>query len=565
MGILWIAGIFAAAILYFLLNKWYQDKKLVKKIDTEWSSNERRSGVDIVQASHYFELWKESNSASITMDNATWNDLEMSAVYRRMDHCQSMLGRQVLYRMLHTPEGNSEDLSHYNEIMDFMLEKKEIRNKLQLLLNRMNSDHMWYVSQIFMKDLPGKVAMPFLFKITPFLAVCCILVAPFYWQSLLGLIAIGFINTGIHQMYKKELFVYSGSLSDLRSILFTADKIQRWMNKVPVLTHEQKQLGDDMKQLRSLKKVLKPLILSPGSANEMLDLANEYVNRVFLIDVNIYVRAHEDLRIYRKEIQRVYESVGLLDALTAVASFRESLPTWSHVAFNGNHKLEYKQVYNPLLDEPVANDISLSQDSVLLTGSNMSGKSTFIRTLGINQLLAQTFGFACSEEAELTVLGIAASIRNEDDLLSGKSFYQTEVERVKQLLDQVQQGDQPFLVLLDEIFRGTNTIERIAASREVLAYLSKYNGWVISATHDLELIDLLDHFSMFHFREFVEGDQMSFDYKLRTGPASTRNAIAVLELSGYPDSIVKNALSLAEDLEDRYQPISGNGIKSSKI
>ena len=564
MGILWIAGIFAAAILYFLLNKWYQDKKLVKKIDAEWSSSERLSGVDIVQASHYFDLWQESNSASLTMDNATWNDLEMSAVYRRMDHCQSMPGRQVLYRMLHTPEGKSEDLSHYNEIMDFMLEKKDIRNKLQLLLNRMNSDHMWYVSQIFMRDLPGKVAMPFLFRITPFLAVCCILVAPFYWQSLLGLIAIGFINTGIHQMYKKELFVYSGSLSDLRSILFTADKIRSWMNNVPVLTHEQEQLSDDLKQLRPLKKALKPLIISSGSTNEALDLFNEYINRVFLIDVNVYVRAHEDLRVYRKEIQNVYESVGMLDALTAVASFRASLPTWSRVAFTGNHKLEYKQAYNPLLDEPVANDISLSRDSVLLTGSNMSGKSTFIRTLGINQILAQTFGFACSEEAELTVLGIAASIRNEDDLLSGKSFYQTEVERVKQLLDQVQ-GNQPFLVLLDEIFRGTNTIERIAASREVLSYLSKYNGWVIAATHDLELIDLLDHFRMFHFREFVEEGKMRFDYKLRTGPASTRNAIAVLELSGYPDSIVKNALSLAEVLEDRYQPISGNGLKSSEL
>ncbi|HKI45627.1 MAG TPA: hypothetical protein VKA08_09885 [Balneolales bacterium] len=564
MGILWIAGIFAAAILYFLLNKWYQEKKLVKKIDAEWSSSERMSGVDIVQAGHYFDLWKESNSASITMDNATWNDLEMSAIYRRMDHCQSMPGRQVLYRMLHTPEGKPENLSHYNEIMDFVLEKKEVRNKLQLLLNRLNSDHMWYVSQIFMKDLPGKVAMPFLFRITPFLAVCCILVAPFYWQSLLGLIAIGFINTGIHQMYKKELFVYSGSLSDLRSILFTGDKIRSWMNNVPVLMHEQNQLDDDMKQLRPLKKVLKPLIISSGSTNEALDLFNEYINRVFLIDVNVYVRAHEDLRVYRKEIQRVYEAIGLLDALTAVASFRESLPVWSRVAFTGNHKLEYKQVYNPLLEEPVANDISLSRDSVLLTGSNMSGKSTFIRTLGINQLLAQTFGFACSEEAELTVLGIAASIRNEDDLLSGKSFYQTEVERVKQLLDQVQ-GNQPFLVLLDEIFRGTNTIERIAASREVLAYLSRYNGWVIAATHDLELIDLLDHFRMFHFREFVEEGEMRFDYKLRTGPASTRNAIAVLELSGYPDSIVKSALSLAEVLEDRYQPINGNGVKSSEL
>ncbi len=564
MGILWITGIFAAAILLFLLNKWYHNQKLVKKIDVEWSSRDQMSEVDMVEAGHYFDLWKESNSASITLDNATWNDLEMGAIYRRMDHCQSMPGRQVLYRMLHTPEGKSEDLSHYNEIMDFILEKKYIRNKLQLLLNRLNSDHMWYVSQIFMKDLPGKVSMPFLFRITPFLAICCILAAPFYWQSLLGLVAIGFVNTVIHQMYKKELFVYSGSLSDLRSILFTADKIQSWMNDVPVLAHEQKQLADDMKQLRPLKKLLRPLILSTGSANEMMDLFNEYVNRVFLIDVNIYVRAHDDLRVYRKEIQRVYEAIGMLDALTAVASFRESLPIWSCVAFTDNHKLEYKQAYNPLLEEPVANDISLSRDSVLLTGSNMSGKSTFIRTLGINQVLAQSFGFACSEEAELTVLGIAASIRNEDDLLSGKSFYQTEVERVRQLLDQVQ-GNQPFLILLDEIFRGTNTIERIAASREVLAYLSRYNGWVIAATHDLELIDLLDHFRMFHFREFVEEGEMRFDYKLRTGPASTRNAIAVLELSGYPDSIVKNALSLAEVLEDRYQPINGNGVKSSEL
>ncbi len=562
MGIIWIAGIFAAAILFFFLNKLYQNSKMISKIDEEWGRHNHVSEVDMVEAGHYFDLWRDSGKAAIAIDNATWNDLEMNAIYQRMDHCQSMTGRQMLYRMMHTPEGKSGKVSFYNDLMDLLVRKKESRNKLQLLLRRLNSDHMWYVSQIFMKDLPGKIANPFLFRITPFLAICCIIAAPFYLPSLFGLIIIGFLNTIIHQMYKKELFVYSGSLSDLRSLLFTADKVQSWMNNIEILADEQKQLAADMKQLRPLKKLLRPLILSTGSANELSDLVNEYINRVFLIDVNIYVRAHEDLRVYRKEIQRVFETLGMLDALTAVASFRCGLPEWCRVSLTNNHKLEYKQAYNPLLEEPVPNDISLTRDSVLLTGSNMSGKSTFIRTLGINQVLAQSFGFCCAEQAELSVLGIAASIRNEDDLLSGKSFYQTEVERVKQLLDQVQ-GDQPFMILLDEIFRGTNTIERIAASREVLAYLSNYNGWVIAATHDLELIDLLDHFRMFHFREFVEDGEMRFDYKLRTGPASTRNAIAVLELSGYPDSIVKNALSLAEVLEDRYQPINSNGIKPS--
>ena len=563
MGIIWIAGIFAAAVLIFFLNKLYRNRKLISKIEQEWGWHYHVSDVNMVEASHYFDLWKETNNVDISIDHATWNDLELNAIYRRLDHCQSMPGRQMLYRLMHTPDGKSEKVSFYNDLMDLLVGKKEIRNNLQVLLRRINSDHMWYVSQIFMRDLPGKVANPFFFRITPFLAICCIIAAPFYLPSLLGLLIIGFVNTIIHQMYKKELFVYSGSLSDLRNLLFTADKILSWMNQVEILSEEQKHLADDMKQLKSLKKLLRPLTLSTGtgSANEVADLFNEYMNRVFLIDVNVYVRAHDDLRVYRNEIQRVFETIGMLDAVTAVASFRAGLPQWCRASLTSNHKLEYKQVYNPLLDEPVANDISLSRDSVLLTGSNMSGKSTFIRTLGINQVLAQSFGFCCAEQAELSVLGIAASIRNEDDLLSGKSFYQTEVERVKQLLDQVQ-GDQPFMILLDEIFRGTNTIERIAASKEVLAYLSNYNGWVIAATHDLELIDLLDHFRMFHFREFVEDGDMRFDYKLRTGPASTRNAIAVLELSGYPESIVKNALSLAEILEDRYQPINSNGIKN---
>ena len=172
----------------------------------------------------------------------------------------------------------------------------------------------------------------------------------------------------------------------------------------------------------------------------------------------------------------------------------------------------------------------------------MSGKSTLLRTLGINVVLAQTINTCLASAYDAPVLRVRSLMGRADDLIAGKSYYLVEAEAVVQMLAAAADGP-PHLFLFDELFRGTNTIERIAAGAAVLMQLANETGRpsphvVIAATHDRELVDLLaGRYAPAHLSDAIGPDGLTFDYQLRPGPATTRNAIALLKLNGAPDSV----------------------------
>jgi DNA mismatch repair ATPase MutS len=139
-------------------------------------------------------------------------------------------------------------------------------------------------------------------------------------------------------------------------------------------------------------------------------------------------------------------------------------------------------------------------------------------------------------------LKIYSSIRITDDLLENTSYYLEEVLTIKKLID-VSKSKVPHLFVLDEIFKGTNTIERISGGKAILSYLNKGKNIVLVSTHDIELTDILskENFELFHFSEQVENNKLNFDHKLKEGKLKTRNAIKILELYNYPSEIIKDA------------------------
>jgi DNA mismatch repair ATPase MutS len=202
-------------------------------------------------------------------------------------------------------------------------------------------------------------------------------------------------------------------------------------------------------------------------------------------------------------------------------------------------------VVHPLIDRAVPNALEVDR-SVLVTGSNMSGKTTFIRALGVNAILAQTLGTVLATRWAAPWFRVRSSIGRSDDVQSGKSYYLAEVESIGALVSAARDGAQ-HLFLIDEIFRGTNTTERIAAGQAVLAWLDDGDNMVVVATHDLELLDALtDRYAVYHFRERVEQDALLFDYVIRPGVSSTRNAIALLRLMQFPEPLVRDALRAAD-------------------
>lgn len=183
---------------------------------------------------------------------------------------------------------------------------------------------------------------------------------------------------------------------------------------------------------------------------------------------------------------------------------------------------------------------------MLITGSNASGKSTFIKSVAINQILGQTIFTTCDKSYKASFFNIYTSMALKDDGLRNESYYIVEIKSLKRIIDK--SNDKiPTLCFVDEILRGTNTIERIASSSEVLNYFNNSNCICFAATHDIEHTYLLEYkFDNYHFEEEITDNDIVFDYVLRNGRAKSRNAIKLLELMGYDNKIIDNANERAE-------------------
>lgn len=244
-------------------------------------------------------------------------------------------------------------------------------------------------------------------------------------------------------------------------------------------------------------------------------------------------------------------AIGEIEALCALAGLAFDQPEWCYPevladAGGEERRLEARQLGHPLIaaGARVHNDVTVGPPGtfLLVTGSNMSGKSTLIRALGLNAVLAQSGGPACANRLRLPPVDLGTSVLIEDSLEDGVSFFMAELQRVKAIVDLAEDSrrrGRTLLYLMDEILRGTNTVERQAAVRRVLIHLLRAGAIGAIASHDLtlaELDGLAEACRPVHFRETLEGEAgrpaMTFDYRLRPGVATTRNALKLLELVG---------------------------------
>lgn len=264
---------------------------------------------------------------------------------------------------------------------------------------------------------------------------------------------------------------------------------------------------------------------------------------------------------WTKRLQRVQEDVHRLlppwldalaevEAASALATFAYLHPSyiWPTIlsatgAHNGGGPaFRATALGHPLIPScsRISNDYAITGSGAitLVTGSNMSGKSTFLRTVGINLCLAQAGGPVCAARLDWTWSRLACCIRIDDSLDAGLSFFYAEVKRLKTILDATNDSHQPpVLFLIDEIFKGTNNRERLIGSRAYITALSKGNGFGLVSTHDLELADLereIPTVTNAHFQETVAEGALRFDYRLRPGPCPTTNALRIMELEGLP-------------------------------
>ena len=242
--------------------------------------------------------------------------------------------------------------------------------------------------------------------------------------------------------------------------------------------------------------------------------------------------------------------VGFLDLLCSISFLREQIPYYCKPSDNkSGERLYADSIYHPLIRGCVSNSVSLSDKSMLITGSNMSGKTSFIRTVAINLLTAKTLNTCFAKDFRIDInRHLYSVIHTEDNLFEGKSYFFKEVENVKAALDKGKKGN--YLLVFDELFKGTNTVERIAINSAVFSDLAKTDNLVLASTHDLELTALLhSQYDLYHFSETIADDKLQFDYKLKKGVAQEGNAIRILELCGYPSELVQSAKNILPSIQ----------------
>jgi DNA mismatch repair ATPase MutS len=388
--------------------------------------------------------------------------------------------------------------------------------------------------------------------------LAALLAVPFFPPAVLMLVAGSIISLSIRTTVARYLLVVSGAFRQVEGLLAAAGACAplSTVDTAPIVGT----ITADAAQLSRLRRIASWVSRDSTSAvsGQLGSLVLEYLNLLFCLDANALFFGARELAARGPELLRVIHAVGEVDAAQSVASYRAGVTGWTRPQFAApGSPSVMTAVRHPLLPDAVPNTIVIdARRGAIITGSNMSGKTTFLRTVGVTTVLAQTINTCLAEEYRSPAFVVRSCIGRADDPSSGKSYYLVEVESVLTLVNWSRTAT-PHLFLFDELFRGTNAVERIAAGEAVLHALVVPRAGaatcphaVLAATHDQELVDLLrESYAAYHFTDTIDDQGLSFDFRLLPGAATTRNAILLLRLRGAPEDLVEHALARAAELD----------------
>jgi hypothetical protein len=532
-------------VIYFYSVKQRRNLNSIAKIRNDWGKEQitKERNIELIRA--LFDSGSAGEKNRTRIDDQTWKDLNMDQLYARIDRTLTDPGEAVLYKMLREPLLQKDELAGRRLTIRFFQENPEWREKIQLILlnlgHQSNSHDLFNL--LWKSQYRGTKKRPW-FSVMALLALISLFIPVVFWSGILVVIPlIMFIaNVVIHYSVKRRKDRETLSFPYLIVSLKTARALAAINH--PALAGCTGKLKNDDATAKNIIKKARTLFPSsqnpPDPMGAMIALFTEYLNIFFLQEVRSFYATIDEIAKDITVLREIYLTIGEIDAWQSIASYRASLSSYSEPEFTeaGIH-LEVREARQPLLAQAVPATIVFDKKVVVITGSNMGGKSTFLRNIGNNVLLAQTIATTHTAFYKGACFRIITSISSTDDLMAGKSFYFVEAERILQTLRSFSPAI-PTLCLIDELLAGTNSTERLQASESIIRYLAGQNAFVIIATHDLELAERLNGTcDFYHFSDNVDATGLNFDYQLKPGIATTQNAIALLRYLGYPREITE--------------------------
>lgn len=547
--------IIAAVVLVFfavqsVISKRTNEEKMKKHLDEAFGKRPEREYKydEYERIRFYFDKRADKEYA---VDDITWNDLSMDNIFMLFNHTNSSVGEEYLYKLIRTVNYNKPELDELDELSEYFLNNPKKAKELQYAFMKLGrtrsisffdfihrlgdlgkkSNLMNYISIILGLGTIG------MFVVNPPLAIFL-------------LIAVFSFNIATYYREKGEVENYFVCCKYLVGLVEHSKEIAKM--DMPVLKSYNERIKELTSELSGLTRNM--YLISDGTMNDSIaGMVLEYIKMIFHVDLIKFNSVLKETTDKIETIDELYEISGRIETVAAIASVKKMLiDEYGNYAkpkiceAGGKAFINFDRLYHPMIENAVKNSME-RENAVLLTGSNASGKSTFLKTVAINAVLAQTLGFACADSLEMSRSLVYSSMALRDDLQSNESYYIVEIKSLKRILDKSRDRKHTIMCFIDEVLRGTNTVERIAASSTILEMISKENTICFAATHDIELTKMLNGcYENYHFEEDVVEDDVLFNYRLMSGPATTRNAIKLLKVIGYDKNIIENASLRAE-------------------
>lgn len=542
-----IFGVIVLIMLKGFLDERKKKKKFILWLKNHYGELPKREEYREEEFRKIARYYKAHEKDGFHIDDITWNDLNMNEIFKRMNYTYSAAGEEYLYYLLRTPMQEEASAGKLEEQINYFMQHKEERVEYQTAFAGIGKTGKYSIyDYLDYLDLLGEKSngKHHLGNLTILLSIGAMYFSVQY--GILLLIVVVTHNIVSYFKDKNEIDPYITSFGYILRLIKNVEKI----GKLPA-----EAFGEERESLEKCRKSLgqfktgASIVMSPArmsASGNPLEILLDYARMVFHLDLIKFNQMLLEVRKNKDVIDRMLTIIGYMEAVIAIGAFRASMESYCIPRFDRSRGMKAENIYHPLLQNPVKNSI-LTERGVLITGSNASGKSTFLKTVAINAILAQTIHTCMADSYSAGLYRIMSSMALRDDLAGGDSYYIVEIKSLKRILNRLEEEGNPVLCFVDEVLRGTNTVERIAASTQILKSLSKASVLCFAATHDIELTHLLKkYYNNYHFEEEIVDNDVVFHYQLMRGRAVTRNAIKLLGVMGYDEEIIKEAEEMAE-------------------
>lgn len=543
-----IWGVFCLLLIFlFLLHERVYGKK--EYLEARYQVLEKYN----LRSTDKWKEFKDTGAEYLTENSYLEKDLDIlgeKSLFQYLCVANTIQGKRKLAEYLMQSELNVDKIKDRTSAVKELIERFEFRLKLETLgylskqKTKLKNGSEWYYN--FMEDLEtNDTESRLIYSMLRFIPLVAVVFFLFAYQThsnykivlffLVLQMIISYYISYKHRTSISRMERFCLGLEDIIGMVECIDKEPFQSTKLKSL---QKELNEDVDLMSGIIKLRRIKERFSVRRNVYIHV---FLQMFLMYDLQCINQLKKWKKTYGKNFKKILNVIGEVEALLSlgVIAFNQEV-TFADVGESDKPVFFAREIYHPLIDpkKVVSNSIHATKGINIITGSNMSGKSTFMRTIGINLVLAYAGAPVCAKEMKVSLMDIYTCMRVTDDVFQGKSSFYAEVLRIKTIIDSVKEN-KPIFILIDEIFKGTNSMDRITGAKEIIKQLNKPHVMLWVSTHDLEICSLIEENQVqgnnYHFLETYKDDEILFDYKIKEGKCESRNAKYILKMAGLFD------------------------------